>query len=345
MDIKVSYNVANEPLLRQTPGGRGIWKECRFVLNEAARECDIWVVLEGLERRERAFVRRGVTVFIALEPPATEGYLPEFLEQFDLVIAAHTDLPHQNVRNEYQGLPWHIGIDRGTRADQYASGKPRLTIDYDRFVAMQPPEKTGLISTIVSTRNFAPGHKARINFVEVLKRELGDALQVFGRGNQPVADKFDAIAPFHYHLALENSAVPHYWSEKLSDGFLGFAYPLYWGCPNIGDYFAVDSLSAVDITRPAEAVAQIKSILQSGLAEARRPALLAARELVLDRYNTFEVIRRACMSLAPRPSRFATLYPGHHFIPATVKASYALRGLALKVPGAQRLRNALRVTQ
>lgn len=343
MKVRVTYNVPNEPLLRQTPGCQGVWKECRVRLNDpTADECDVWVVLEGLERKEQAFVRSGIVIFIAFEPPATEGYLPEFLAQFDVVIAAHPDLLHPNLRNEYQGLPWHAGVDRGTRADQYAPGKPRLTIDYDQFVAMSWPTKTGVISTVVSDLESIPGRKTRIRFAQALKEELGDVLQVFGRGSRPVPDKFDAIAPFQYHLVMENSATLHYWSEKLSDAYLGFAYPIYWGCPNIDEYFPLNSLSTVDILKPTEAISQITSILQSGTAERCQLEIAAARRLVLDRYNTFEIIRRACTSVPHRAPRVVTLYPGHRFIPPSIKINHALRGLATRVPGARRLWHALR---
>jgi hypothetical protein len=40
---------------------------------------------------------------------------------------------------------------------------------------------------------------------------------------------------------LENSQSPHYWTEKLTDAYLGWAFPLYVGCPNVGDYFAKES--------------------------------------------------------------------------------------------------------
>jgi hypothetical protein len=342
MLIRVSTNFPNEPLLRQTPGGRGVWKECRFNLNDpATSDCDIWVVLEGLDRKERAFVRHGITIFFALEPPDSESYRPGFLDQFDLVIAAHADLTHRNVHNEYQGLPWHVGIDRGALGDQYARGRPRCTIDYDRFAMMPPPAKTGLVSVMVSAKQLLPGHRNRLRFVEALQRELGDSLHIFGRGIRPVTDKFDAIAPYRYHLVLENSTAPHYWSEKLADSFLGFAYPLYWGCPNIGDYFPEASLARIDIAEPAAGIAQVKCALEADLAGQHRAALLAARALVLDRYNTFDVIRRACASLPPRPPRQVTLRPGRHFIPLATKASYVRHRLTARIPYARRLKRAL----
>lgn len=343
MKVRVSTNFPTEPLLRQTPGWRGVWKECQFAVDDpAAGECDVWVVLEGLDRKERAVVRRGITVFITLEPPESESFPAAFLDQFDLVIAAHTDLVHRNVRNEYQGLPWHVGVDRGAPADQYARGTTRPTIDYDGFAAMRPPAKTGLISAIVSDKRRYSGHRARLDFIRHLQQELGEQLHVFGRGIRPVGDKFDAIAPYRYHLALENSAVPHYWTEKLSDSFLGFAYPLYWGCPNIGDYFSEASLTQIDITDPERGVAQVKAVLAADPAAEQQAELLAARELVLDRYNTFDVMRRACASLAPQVSRLVTLRPATSFRSLATRLHYARYQFTAKLPYRRQLKSALR---
>ena len=40
-----------------------------------------------------------------------------------------------------------------------------------------------------------------------------------------------------YHVCIENQPVGHYFTEKIVDAFLTETMPIYWGCPNIGDYF------------------------------------------------------------------------------------------------------------
>ena len=54
----------------------------------------------------------------------------------------------------------------------------------------------------------------------------------------PIEDKFDALIGYKYHLALENSVIPDYWTEKLADSLLAWCKPIYYGCPNINDYFS-----------------------------------------------------------------------------------------------------------
>jgi hypothetical protein len=327
MRIKLSTNFPGEPIIRQTPGSSGLWNGCQFLVNDpGATECDFWVVLEGVAQEEKAVVDQGITVFFALEPPISEEYEPKFLRQFDLVIASHPKLPHRNYRNDCQGLPWHVGIDRGPGGDRYLD-PIRCTIDYDRFAGMAAVQKTALMSVIVSDQAYYPGHRDRLKFVEALKRKWGDDLHVFGRGTNPIRDKFEAIAPYKYNIALENSVVPHYWTEKLADALLSFAYPIYWGCPNIYEYFPAGSLTTIDVTNIDQALAIIDDVVSGDLATANPRALAKARELVLTRYNIFELARRACLSMPAKPSRSVTLKPGAHFY-----NPYELRRLVRRIP-------------
>jgi len=40
-----------------------------------------------------------------------------------------------------------------------------------------------------------------------------------------------------FHIAVENSQNKNYFTEKIVDAFLSKTLPIYWGCPNIGEYF------------------------------------------------------------------------------------------------------------
>lgn len=49
-----------------------------------------------------------------------------------------------------------------------------------------------------------------------------------------------------FHVCIENQSVKHYFTEKLIDSFLTYTIPIYWGCPNIGDYFNLDGMIIID---------------------------------------------------------------------------------------------------
>jgi hypothetical protein len=184
---------------------------------------------------------------------------------------------------------------------------------------MPLPDKTRALSAICSVSSRLPGHRTRREFVDHLKSRLGDRVDVFGRGERPIPDKADAIVPYRYHVVLENSSVRDYWTEKLSDAYLGWAFPIYWGCPNIDDYFPAGSMARIDIDRPDETIDTILEMMDRPLSSERLASLSAARELVLDRYNTFDVVQRACRSLAPAPPREIVVRPQRDFRPSPLR--------------------------
>jgi len=82
-----------------------------------------------------------------------------------------------------------------------------------------------------------------------VKDYFGERIDIFGRGINEIEDKWDALDRYKYHIALENSVVEDYWTEKLSDAYLAGCYPIYYGCPNIEKYFDISSLARINITQ------------------------------------------------------------------------------------------------
>jgi hypothetical protein len=61
----------------------------------------------------------------------------------------------------------------------------------------------------------------------------------------PTGEKEDLFYSM-YHICIENQQVPNYFTEKLIDSFLTYTMPVYWGCPNITDYFDPDGMILFD---------------------------------------------------------------------------------------------------
>lgn len=45
-----------------------------------------------------------------------------------------------------------------------------------------------------------------------------------------------------FHIGVENTRHNNYFTEKITDAFLTKTFPIYWGCPNIGEYFNMDGV-------------------------------------------------------------------------------------------------------
>lgn len=92
------------------------------------------------------------------------------------------------------------------------------------------------LSLIASSKRSLSGHKLRHTCVNWLRKEKINA-DVMGRGYEPFERKSDGLARYRFSVIIENSREVNYFTEKLIDAILCRTIPIYWGCPNIGDYF------------------------------------------------------------------------------------------------------------
>jgi hypothetical protein len=293
--VKLSTNSPDWPFIRQTPGQAGIWGDCQFFINEEMDECDFWVVYDDVLRPETTRCPPGNTLLITGEPPSVKRYSPRFLNQFARVLTCQRELTHRNVIHSQQALPWMIGCRYLREAEQWDQSYSK---DYDELSAMPAVPKTKLLSVLSSDKKITPGHERRLTFVEVLKERFGSEIDVFGRGIRDVEDKWDAIAPYKYHVVIENGEFPDYWTEKLSDTIFAGAYPLYAGCPNISDYFAENMLTPLSLTDFEGSLQAIAAAIESNRYEATVHARQNAKTLLLDTYNLFPVIHEMAKSLS-----------------------------------------------
>jgi hypothetical protein len=180
---------------------------------------------------------------------------------------------------------------------------------------MAVPEKACRLSAVCSKKVMVPGHQARLDFVQALRQEMGKGMDVFGYGFKPIVDKWDALAPYEYHLALENSCLPDYWTEKVADAFLAWCVPIVWGCPNLVDYFPEDSFVALDPSDTAASLAKIKETISNPPSEKQKLAVSEARRRVLEEYNLVFEIRRLAESTPCGPAKRIRLKDERLFLP------------------------------
>ncbi len=286
--IKLSTPSPELSVLRQTPSSKGVWGNCQFFLNTNIKECDFWVIYEGLSKMESVRCPQRNTVFITAEPPSIKEYEQEFLEQFTTVITSHRKIRHRNIVYTQQGYPWHIG-----RRVSNDDGM-QITKDYDKLKAIKRFKKNRTLSVISSNKDFTEGHKKRLEFVMRLKEHFGSHIDVFGRGIREIGDKWGAIADYKYHVVLENSSYMDYWTEKLADAFLGGAYPFYFGCPNLADYFPRGSYTAINIDNFNDCSTTIENTIKNKQYERSIKERCEARKLILEKYNLFPMIAEFC---------------------------------------------------
>jgi hypothetical protein len=297
-------------LFRQTPNSNGVWKDIQFCINEGPEPCDFLVVFAGQKGIIQEPINKANTLFIAGEPPAIKRHPKAYLAQFGSVICSDPELSLTNKQLYQQGYPWFCGIRFSD------SGEKQTVKTYDDFKKDSRIEKTKLLSVVCSDKCSKPGHRKRFEFVKQLKEAFGDELDLFGTGQNPIADKTDAIRPYKYHIAIENSSAPDYWTEKLADCYLEEAFPFYAGCPNLNRYFPDDAYTRINLNDPAGAIRTIRQAITENRHKESVKALHESKQLVLDHYNLFNLIADHITNMEPlkgSPESAFSAYPSKWF--------------------------------
>jgi hypothetical protein len=93
--------------------------------------------------------------------------------------------------------------------------------------------KSRLASIIASSKNWMPGHQLRHSVIS----SAPSYLDVAGRGYREMEYKLEMLKDHCFHVVIENTRIPGYFTEKLIDSFMTGTVPIYWGDPDIEKVF------------------------------------------------------------------------------------------------------------
>lgn len=269
--IRITIPSLPDGVVPGMPGNGASWNGCEFVLNPPSDDpCDFWIVMGFARDMETAWVAPENTLFINGEPLAKKQYPRAFYRQFHHVVDTHNHSRHPRLEIHAPCL--------GNGFHQ----------PYDELPTMPRPDKQNKVGVICSSTTRTRGQKQRVRFLLRLKEAMGGQLVHFGRGFTPVEHRLDAILPYRFQLVMENSRSPHYWTEKLASAYVGWGFPIYHGCPNVGDYFPPESLCAINISDFDGSLTTIRRMLESPESESEIEAVGKARELLFDKYDRFK---------------------------------------------------------
>jgi hypothetical protein len=116
--------------------------------------------------------------------------------------------------------------------------------------------KTKLISTILSNKNFMSGHQLRHKVFSNIRQ-----IDYYGNYVKYMEYKLEALRDYKYHLCIENSKSPGYFTKKLLDCFATGCVPIYWGDPLIGDVFDTSGMIIVNsFSEIADIISNLKQV-------------------------------------------------------------------------------------
>ena len=112
--------------------------------------------------------------------------------------------------------------------------------DIDQTIKIYKKTNFNKASCITSSKSFLPGQVDRLNFVNSIK----DRVDLYGRGIREIPSKLDALHNYAFSVAIENnvSKDDYYFTEKLLELFVTGTVPIYYGCPNIDEFFDMDGI-------------------------------------------------------------------------------------------------------
>lgn len=257
-------------IFRQSPGHSGKWGDIH-ILHEPTEPCDYIIIVDRPAQPVTVTVPPGNIWAIVDEPPnELNRHWHKGFDEYSRIYMQDPSLRNQRYVLSQPALPWLI--------DQ----------DYDYLIDCPIPNKPKLLSWVTSNRNDTGGHRLRMRFLNLLREQID--FDLYGRGFEPLPDKWDGIAPYRYSIAVENFHTPYYWSEKISDCFLSWAMPIYSGSSIIENYFPKEAMVRIDIRDPEAAIATVKETIASDRWEQNIEAISEARQLILNRYQLFPFV-------------------------------------------------------
>lgn len=284
-DPLVKNNFNNLPISRQTFSEKANLNNAIFTLNNPNAD---WHVIGTWNDNIDDIIGKKI-LYMQQEPP--EIKLPnEYILNHCKVALTYLKLDHK-IFQVYTppALQWTYDISAKLipgRGHVYEKLNNNYLTD---FLFAPIPNKEKKCSIIMSSKNMVIGHKRRVNFLDRLKKKFSDQIDIYGFGYNPIKNKRDAIDPYHYSIALENSRINNWWTEKIADVFLGYSCPIYYGCENINDFFDKGALVNIDIEEENQALDIIEKAIENTQLINMANIIEARRTILLD-YNMMSLI-------------------------------------------------------
>ena len=271
---------------RQTLEGKGVLKNVEFTNNN--QDADIHIVGTWVNKIDN--IKGKKIIYIQQEPPEVKLPNKDVLDYSKLAISPF-DIEH-DVKQIIAPpvLQWTYDINVELKKNLgHVYSPSEVSSNLEEKLYADVPEKTKLCSMIVSSKAFVQGQRDRIKFTADIMEHFKNKIDYYGFGIKELKNKRDAIDPYLFSIAIENSAHENYWTEKIADVFLGHTMPIYHGCKNINNFFPSKSLVNINIYNKDEAIAQIENCLNNP-EKTYNSSVFDARRKVLLEYNMFKVL-------------------------------------------------------
>lgn len=149
---------------------------------------------------------------------------------------------------------------------------PYLKFHYNCIEYEEYNNKHFNISMLCGDKNWAPGHIVRHEIwnrqneiiipKKFYKPKETNILKIFN-DNIDISSTRDKTEMFEsmFHICVENNNANNYFTEKLIDCIISKTVPIYYGCPNIGEYFDLNGM--IIIKSPNDCIEKINKLTEN----------------------------------------------------------------------------------
>ncbi|NES87237.1 MAG: glycosyltransferase [Moorea sp. SIO2B7] len=237
--------------------------------------------------------------------PSDESYLSSLLrgvpKERIIYLVREPPLEYQNEQTiaKYQKAQAYCGYISGP--DEFAPTTDYMPAiwyhanSFRELNEMGNPEKNKLCSWITSGIDRSANHRKRLAFLQLLGDSdvdfelYGRRLPDWAKGYGTINNKWHAMAPYYYNLAIENYAENEWYvSEKLWDPLLAWCLPIYYGGTAADKLLPPGSFLRLP-SQDEKGIAYIKEVTANPDAwyEAKE-AIAEARQIILHKLNLLE---------------------------------------------------------
>ena len=287
-DPNVNTEFFSLPLSRQTASKDCNLGEYRYCFNNMDAE---WQIV-GTWINDISKIKGKKIIYLQQEPPEIRLPTKQILDDCTLAVTFF-NIDH-SIRQFLAPptLQWTYDISAKMVPQKGHVYKKINDKNLQDFLFSPVPKKKKNCSIIVSTKIMTEGHKKRLLFVNELQKAFEGRIDFFGFGFNPIDNKRDAIDPYHFSIALENANINNWFTEKITDIFLGYTCPIYYGCPNINNFFDSASFISINIDKLDESFEIIDKAINNVQIIKIRNIIEARRTVLLD-YNMLSIINSA----------------------------------------------------
>lgn len=188
----------------------------QYVLPTDRKNYDVLVLIQGMEPKEINNITDEVI---------------NYHKHFDKILSSYPEVLSvcENAEHFLYASCWILTREDKTRANHRTEYHNIFTTN-----------KEFQLSHVMSNKNYLPGHRLRHQTKDIIQKKRN--FELFFPTSIPMEEKFKLFENAMFHIAIENTKNINYISEKIVDCFMSYTIPIYWGCPNISEYFNKDGI-------------------------------------------------------------------------------------------------------